>query len=241
MALAFRRTAPMHQADTSSTFGIFAVFFHGTRQRRDVDNMIKLVCDGLNGVAWADDSQVCEVSGRRGHDLPSNARTEVLIYRVGRVERRTKPCQNCATEMDVYDSTSESRKFCSQACHLTWRREHRTRTCPECGVRFDAGKPGAGGLVFCSPECVDLDRTQNRNATVTCSECGSAFKVPKSWADRATQFCSAACRDEAAALAASTCKWGHLWSEFGHVRKSGAQYCRECNRIREAERKAKRR
>lgn len=35
-------------------------------QRPDVDNLIKTVLDGLNGIAWADDAQVIEVSGRKG-------------------------------------------------------------------------------------------------------------------------------------------------------------------------------
>src|SRR3954468_10598750 len=45
-------------------FGLACTFYLTTRQRRDVDNMIKLVSDALTGVAWADDSQVTEVSGR---------------------------------------------------------------------------------------------------------------------------------------------------------------------------------
>lgn len=32
-------------------------------QRPDVDNLIKTLLDGLNGIAWLDDAQVVEVSG----------------------------------------------------------------------------------------------------------------------------------------------------------------------------------
>ena len=34
-------------------------------QRPDVDNLIKTVLDGLNGIAWKDDAQVIEVTGRK--------------------------------------------------------------------------------------------------------------------------------------------------------------------------------
>jgi len=78
VALAFRQSAPGHEIRNDVTYGVSAVFFASTHQRRDVDNLIKLICDGLNGVAWADDVQVEEVSGRRGYD--KNARTEVMIY-----------------------------------------------------------------------------------------------------------------------------------------------------------------
>lgn len=36
-----------------------APMFHG--QKPDIDNLIKTVFDGLNGVAWADDAQVNEI------------------------------------------------------------------------------------------------------------------------------------------------------------------------------------
>jgi Holliday junction resolvase RusA-like endonuclease len=34
----------------------------------DADNIIKAVCDGLNGLAWADDSQVASVVCSKGYD-----------------------------------------------------------------------------------------------------------------------------------------------------------------------------
>lgn len=34
-------------------------------QRPDIDNLAKSVLDGLNGVAWADDAQVCSVSASK--------------------------------------------------------------------------------------------------------------------------------------------------------------------------------
>jgi Holliday junction resolvase RusA-like endonuclease len=34
----------------------------------DADNIIKAICDGLNGLAWADDSQVASVVCSKGYD-----------------------------------------------------------------------------------------------------------------------------------------------------------------------------
>lgn len=44
------------------SFKVACEFHCGTKRRRDVDNMLKLVLDALNGVAYDDDHQVVEVS-----------------------------------------------------------------------------------------------------------------------------------------------------------------------------------
>jgi crossover junction endodeoxyribonuclease RusA len=41
---------------------VTAVFYVADRRRRDVDNLLKTVMDGLNRIAWDDDSQVVQVS-----------------------------------------------------------------------------------------------------------------------------------------------------------------------------------
>ena len=48
------------------------------RRRRDVDNCAKSICDGLNGIAWADDSQVSELTVVRRLDR-LRPRAEVSI------------------------------------------------------------------------------------------------------------------------------------------------------------------
>lgn len=67
-------------ADRVSSFGLSCVFFTATWQRRDADNMLKLVADGLNGIAYGDDSQVTEMSARIVRADP-NPRTHVLLYK----------------------------------------------------------------------------------------------------------------------------------------------------------------
>ena len=48
-------------------FTVCLDFHVGRRQRRDIDNCVKLVLDGLNGVAWRDDSQVTELHAKMYH------------------------------------------------------------------------------------------------------------------------------------------------------------------------------
>lgn len=111
---AFRRVAPRHSVDGRREFGVFAIFHCSTRQRRDVDNMLKLICDGLNGVAWKDDSQVTEACGRRAWS--DEARTEVLIYRFGDRPERTTPCKGCGKPLLTYPSWGSHTRYCSAEC-----------------------------------------------------------------------------------------------------------------------------
>ena len=63
--------------------GVRLRFFSGTRRRRDLDNLVKLVLDACNGVVWADDAQVValDASVERG---VSDPRTELEVYVIDR-------------------------------------------------------------------------------------------------------------------------------------------------------------
>jgi len=54
-------------------------FFNGNRRRRDLDNMLKLVLDALNTVAFDDDYQVVEINARKLLTAKENARTEIRL------------------------------------------------------------------------------------------------------------------------------------------------------------------
>ena len=83
MAWAYRAAGGRLNTDTETAYAVHATFFNGTMQRRDVDNMLKLILDGLNGVAYPDDTQVLEVWGRKTKVETGQARTEVRLYRIG--------------------------------------------------------------------------------------------------------------------------------------------------------------
>jgi Holliday junction resolvase RusA-like endonuclease len=88
IALEFRSQSGPHQPLREDVYGCALLFAtaksrygKGSRGAKDVDNMIKLVLDGLNGVAWYDDRAVDDLSARVLWQDPS-PRTELLVYRL---------------------------------------------------------------------------------------------------------------------------------------------------------------
>lgn len=80
----FRLAARRHVAAGDPLYGLEVVFHLWNQGRRDLDNLIKLVLDGLNGVAWLDDSQVNEIKARKQRAATKDlACTDVLVYRTG--------------------------------------------------------------------------------------------------------------------------------------------------------------
>ncbi|KPI33371.1 endodeoxyribonuclease RusA [Actinobacteria bacterium OV450] len=64
----------------TGNLAIGAVFFRPDRQRVDVDNLIKHVCDAGNGVAWSDDQQITAVYGTVELDA-DHPRTVLVVAR----------------------------------------------------------------------------------------------------------------------------------------------------------------
>ena len=50
---------------------------YATMHRRDLDNVVKAVCDGLNGIAYADDCQVVSIRAERCQG--GEERTEIEV------------------------------------------------------------------------------------------------------------------------------------------------------------------
>jgi crossover junction endodeoxyribonuclease RusA len=188
MAVAYRGAGGRLEQDADVTFGVTATFYNGTRQRRDVDNMLKLVLDGLNRVAWLDDNQVVEVTGRKRYvGKASPALTEVVVYRVGRIDRDRLTCQQCGVEFLTYASWS-ARKFCSAECISASRRKARERTCEHCGRAYHAhGKTRA--TRFCSVDCSNAAG----RIDIPCGTCGTTFSQNRSWAAQGRVYCSTEC------------------------------------------------
>jgi len=55
-------------------------------QQADGDNVLKLIMDALNGIVWADDRQVTDARAKVCDRQAATPRTEISIYRLGRIQ-----------------------------------------------------------------------------------------------------------------------------------------------------------
>lgn len=210
--------------DSEASFGIEVTFFHGMLQRRDVDNMLKLVMDGLNGTAFPDDNQVLEVFGRKEYVKRPDARTEVRLYRIGRMPRLRKKCRGCGEMFPTSPSLLEATQFCSIPCRTEYRRRARTATCQQCGESFELNGPQkAGAAMFCSREC----RSEHDRVTVTCTWCKTDFTKQRCFV-RANNYCCNDCMVEARKLRNTQKFKGTCISCGGGVTKAHYKRCNAC-------------
>jgi Holliday junction resolvase RusA-like endonuclease len=79
-----RQAIPGLQVDEASVFRVEVVFHTATRRRRDIDNMLKLLLDALNGVVWHDDSQIQEVSMSLSRNS-ANPRTVFSVFTIDKI------------------------------------------------------------------------------------------------------------------------------------------------------------
>lgn len=62
-----------------SELRVRATLFFGTKRKADVDNFNKLWLDALSGIVWLDDSQIVELTTRKGYDKEA-PRIEVEVF-----------------------------------------------------------------------------------------------------------------------------------------------------------------
>lgn len=67
--------------DLKGDFSLAISFFVHDLRRRDLDNLIKNLCDGLNGIAFKDDTQVAKIIAEKHLDR-QNPRTVVEVRRL---------------------------------------------------------------------------------------------------------------------------------------------------------------
>lgn len=68
--------------DRAGIFGLDVTFYLGTHRRVDCDNLVKLVKDALNVVAYDDDHLVYVGRYEKWHTTRERARTEVQLYSI---------------------------------------------------------------------------------------------------------------------------------------------------------------
>lgn len=211
---------PTH--DTEVAFGVEVEFLHQTGQRRDIDNMLKLILDALNKVAWPDDVQVTSISANKRRVPKGEAQTIVRIYTLGRIEKPRGICIGCGSEFPQFASTS-TRKYCTRQCGYEYQRNNRTKACANCGGSFLSR-----GDMFADRCCSIACNSEYKRVTLTCIECGDAFTKPRSVANKGRALCSVECRTkwhrEARRTAARTICPGC----GGPKSKKAAELCRAC-------------
>ena len=227
VALAFRAKVKGTPRDNEIAYRVEARFYNGTRQRRDVDNMVKLILDGLNGIAWLDDNQVTQIAARKSYVTKAAARTEVSVFEVGRLESPKSPCLRCGTEFRTYASWASNpngKKYCSRECAYAHRVERRERTCEHCGSSFLAAGQGSE-TKFCSRQCAD----DHKRADVECTECGTTFTKQRCHV-RKTNYCTPECQTKAMNRRRSTRMRGTCETCGGGVTKAHYRQCQACKR-----------
>lgn len=223
MGWAFRAATKGHVDDGSTTYGVRVEFHCATNQRRDVDNMLKTVLDGLNGIAFKDDSQVVEVACRKFLPPTDTPRTEVMVYRVGDWPITTNVCSRCGDEFEVFESWSTTKKYCSPGCRNGHMIERQGRTCVQCGVAFmDSHNRSDEPRQFCSMAC----KYESGRVRLNCDECKVEYSQRKSL-KRAKNHCSQECRAKAASRG-TTAPRGRCESCGGTVSKKEYRRCRAC-------------
>lgn len=202
-------------------FGVEAAFYLHSGIRRDVDNMLKIVLDGLNKIAWADDHQVVEVIGRKRSAPKGEERTEVRVYVLGQLESRQSRCERCG-ETFPRPPSHAAKKYCSQVCRSAALAERRQRTCPRCGDTFQSHHVETTPQKYCSPECAQAAT----RVELECAACGRA--VTRARSTRGNAYCSPECkatywRNRRKSAAKGTCQ-----DCGGPTTKKTYKRCRDC-------------
>ncbi len=81
---AFREAYPGTLAPLTGWLGMRCTFYTKSQKpRSDVDNLLKLVSDALEGIAYVNDKQIEDVHGKRVRGA-ADPRTVIEIWKVGR-------------------------------------------------------------------------------------------------------------------------------------------------------------
>jgi Holliday junction resolvase RusA-like endonuclease len=194
LAAAATAAAGPFTADGEWAYGIRAVFYVQTYQRKDVDNLLKAVLDAMNRLVFKDDSQVKEVMGWSVLDT-INPRTEFVVYRTDKLHREQGVCVVCGGTFRRYKSW-KARLYCSRECNTKAVRQSVEVPCAHCGktlLREPAQiEKNVGGEFFCSGSCIGL----HKRRSVSCSMCGSHISRPLSFTKKGQVnfYCGMTCR-----------------------------------------------
>lgn len=174
-------------------FGVRAIFYVQTHQRKDVDNMLKVVVDAMKKLVFEDDRQVKEMMGWSLFD-GVRPRTEFTVYRLHPIDRESGTCVRCGKPFRLYASWKH-RTHCSRACYSLASSRAVELDCTHCGRSFLRKPSGVSdsesGQHFCSRACKGKHSRRREN----CDICGAKIERPNSWArpGQVRNFCSVEC------------------------------------------------
>lgn len=188
VAAAFRGAARLWQADAEHEFAVEATFHAGTRQRRDIDNMCKLLLDALNKIAWEDDRQVTQLTSRVVHGA-AEPRTEVHIISFRAQPKFQRTCAYCGEGFDTFPASRA--RYCGTTCAHASKVKSKAKVCLWCKKEFQAKRPSKDK--YCSTACWSAKKRIDVRVTLTCPTCSKGFDVHPSQAPKRT-YCSNACR-----------------------------------------------
>ncbi|WP_078503739.1 RusA family crossover junction endodeoxyribonuclease [Streptomyces sulphureus] len=153
------------------------VFFRPNRQRIDVDNMLKHVCDAANGIAWLDDSQITAVYGAAELDADEPRTLLVVARHRSSLERGTndvKVCEHCGKTFPRAGAAGQKR-FCTKQCFNASKGRDLTAPvkCKGCATKF---RRKTSEQCFCNAACFAVyqkGRPRNRKSNRSrCEDCG---------------------------------------------------------------------
>lgn len=140
-----------------SNVAVACLFYRASRQRIDVDNLLKAVLDaGTRAAIWNDDSQVTAIVGIAEYDR-ERPRTIICLGEhtstLTRGDAAMVKCQACDKLFFPGGQRREKAKWCSRECQ-TYLKE--PVPCPRCQKLF---KRASGNHKYCSVECRGLAQT----------------------------------------------------------------------------------
>jgi Holliday junction resolvase RusA-like endonuclease len=180
-------SSPAFTIDRSHDLGVALAFYTQTRQRRDLDNLEKLILDACTNLLWGDDLQIVELISRvyRGHHTP---RTELTVYTIGQgYQRQCEECNSIIPNFHKMLVKSRNTRFCSKTCYDVAQQKGRYVYCTTCTKRiYRQNDKLIQKRWFCSSECRSVAITAHR----ICRHCQQPFQK----AGQRNSFCSEVCR-----------------------------------------------
>ena len=217
IAWQIKANSPTLFCDKETLFGVRLIFYQATYQRRDIDNMVKLVLDACTGIVWQDDNQVVEINAYKfpnvGNEL---ARTEICVYKTGSLENEFATCLYCGKRFRTHPSWRKvHRGYCSRLCSSSAQRKRTKGICLQCGKEFEYPIIQSFHRKFCSRLCRQRHQ-QFARRSIRCKNCGKIFAVPPG--RKRPIYCS------------EDCRIGYIRNQPNKTPKTQQGICLECGK-----------